>query len=162
MKNALIAIAATVGVIGALLWFGSRSRSSETITPSRPNPLVSQEQSYDFGIISMAAGPVSHDFAIKNTGTTMVTITKVYTSCMCTEALFIANGKTAGPFGMPGHGALASVNQELGVGAEATIRAIFDPAAHGPAGVGPISRAVTIQTDDGHVVQLTFRAVVTP
>lgn len=110
----------------------------------------------------MANGIVRHSFAVKNAGDIPVTVRQVYTSCMCTEAtLLVAGGRRIGPFGMPGHGMPPSINREFAPGEEATIEVAFDPAAHGPAGVGMIERLIYLETDGGPFV-LRITANVTP
>ncbi|KKT83316.1 MAG: hypothetical protein UW81_C0021G0020, partial [Candidatus Giovannonibacteria bacterium GW2011_GWC2_44_9] len=39
---------------------------------------------------------------------------------------------------------------------------VFDPAAHGPAGVGRIERAVYLENSASEALQLKFSATVTP
>lgn len=124
--------------------------------------LSASEKQYDFGSISMKNGLVEHTYAVTNTSAAPVTIKKVYTSCMCTTARITLDGKEYGPFGMPGHAAVPQVNQVLAAGATASIVAIFDPNAHGPAGVGPIQRSVIIEDADAGTLELTFSASVTP
>jgi len=110
----------------------------------------------------MARGTVSHIYKIKNTGTGSVVINKIYTSCMCTQASIKIGSKTMGPFGMPGMGSpVPYIDQELKAGEEIELTAVFDPAAHGPAGVGNISRVITLETSSGKT-QLYFSANVTP
>ena len=83
---------------------------------------------------------------------------------MCTTAILkMSSGKELGPYGMPGHGGFApSISQIVDPGEEITVKAIFDPAAHGPAGVGPIERAVYVENDSGRPVEIQFKAMVTP
>jgi len=86
----------------------------------------------------------------------------VFTSCMCTEAELKVGDRTAGPFGMQGHTA-SSVYLVVKSGETLTVKVIFDPAAHGPSGVGPIERQVAIYTSAGKdPILLDFKAVVTP
>ena len=117
---------------------------------------------FDFGRISMANGQVSHRYTIRNSGSTPLTITKMFTSCMCTTATLTTRSARKGPFGMPGHGWLASVSETLAPGEEAQVDVVFDPAAHGPAGVGPTARSVTVVNDAGLALELRFNAMVTP
>jgi hypothetical protein len=124
--------------------------------------LTASEQNHDFGAISMKNGNVSHDFAVTNNRQQPVTITKVYTSCMCTTAMVTSSDQTDGPFGMPGHGALPKISQELSPGEQATVAVTFDPNAHGPAGVGRISRVVYLETNTGDTLQLGIATIVTP
>lgn len=124
--------------------------------------LAAEEKSFDFGRISMAAGNVSHSFGIKNNGAEPINISKIYTSCMCTTArLETMEGQTPF-FGMPGHGFTPKIKREIKAGEEAVIEVIFDPAAHGPAGVGPISRFVYLESGEGKPFEFSFSAVVTP
>ena len=67
-----------------------------------------------------------------------------------------------GPYGMPGHGFIPKINETLNSGEEALVEVVFEPAAHGPAGVGPIQRAIAIENNAGEPVELLFAAIVTP
>ena len=117
---------------------------------------------YDFGTVSMEKGEVVHEFKVKNTGTEEIKIGKIYTSCMCTVALFIKGDIQKGPFGMAGHGYISPVNELLVPNEEAIIQVVFDPAAHGPAGVGPIKRLVHIESDGSMIGELEISANVIP
>lgn len=124
--------------------------------------LMAEEKSFDFGSISMAAGKVSHSFKIKNSGAEPVNISKIYTSCMCTEARLETSEDQTPFFGMPGHGFTPKINRLINGGDEAIIEVVFDPAAHGPAGVGPISRVVYLESGEETPFEIGFSAVVTP
>ena len=63
---------------------------------------------------------------------------------------------------MPGHGAIPRINQTINPNEEAVVEVVFDPAAHGPAGVGRIGRTVVIENNSGAPVELSFIALVTP
>lgn len=118
---------------------------------------------YDFGTVSMAQGQVTKTFKIKNPTPSAVTIGKLYTSCMCTTAILINSERRVGPFGMEGHGGpIPTINEELTAGGTAEIEVTFDPAAHGPAGVGAITRNILIETTDGKKLVLEIKARVTP
>lgn len=117
---------------------------------------------YDFGTISMAKGGVVHEFIVSNIGAKEIKIGKIYTSCMCTTAQFLKGEIQKGPFGMAGHGYIPPVNESLKPDEEAIIRIIFDPAAHGPAGVGPIKRLVYIESDGSVIGELEISANVIP
>lgn len=144
-------------VVGLVLLSGnsaSQSRNSKTT-------LTAEQTAYDFGSVSMAKGKVSYVFTLKNPSSGPLEISKLYTSCMCTESLLTLSGQTFGPYGMPGHGLIPSLNQTLAPGQQAALEVIFDPAAHGPAGVGPIARTVTVETPQGNLT-LNIKALVTP
>ena len=124
--------------------------------------LVSPEPFFSFGNISMAAGKVSHRFEIRNTGASDITVNKIYTSCMCTVATLITPAGRKGPFGMPGHSAVPAIFETIPPGGNAQVDVVFDPAAHGPAGVGPTDRIVTIRTNESRPLELRFSAMVRP
>lgn len=128
-----------------------------------PTVLAAEVMAQDFGTVSMANGPVSKVFTIKNPTDNTATIQKLYTSCMCTSATLIQNSQRIGPFGMPGHGGpIPTIAQTLNAGESAEVEVTFDPAAHGPAGVGPIQRDVYIETVGGGRLVLQIKAQVTP
>ena len=152
-------------LLGAALFFtSSPSPNSQPASAAiKSSVLKPNEQSYDFGTISMAKGKVSKAFTIKNPTATPITVSKVYTSCMCTQASLVQNQKRTGPFGMPGHGgSIPTINQEIKAGEEAVVEVVFDPAAHGPAGIGPVERSVFVETLDGGKLNLSFKTQVIP
>lgn len=160
----IVGITVFVGLIGLGLMLSSPAATQ----PPKGNTggvssLSAEETFYDFGTISMKNGNVSKTFNIKNSTTKPLTLAKVYTSCMCTTARLKLNGLEFGPFGMPGHGIAAnSINAELKPGEEAQVTAVFDPNAHGPAGVGLIERQIFVETADGGKLTLQIKADVTP
>lgn len=128
----------------------------------QPGTLVAQQQQYDFGKISMAAGKVSHNYSLENTSSQKVTVRKIFTSCMCTVASLLRGERRTGPFGMPGHGTVPTINEDLAPGEKTEVEVVFDPAAHGPAGIGRVQRTVTVETSEGSSLQFSFTAEVTP
>ncbi len=153
----------TVVIIGGLIWLGQPVASQNSSpTNSVESLLKSNENNFDFGTISMAKGNVSHVFTVANTGTEPIVVKKLYTSCMCTTATLTNDGKTVGPFGMPGHASIPSIDVTIAPGATAQVNAVFDPAAHGPAGIGTISRVVVLENSAGKPVEIGFSANVTP
>ncbi|MBI4085898.1 MAG: DUF1573 domain-containing protein [Candidatus Liptonbacteria bacterium] len=165
MNKIIIGIGIAVVVLGGLVWMAQPDSQGNSITPpaSGSGTLVAEEaNNYDFGTISMAAGKVKHTFKIKNTGSEPSTIKKMYTSCMCTTATLTNGGRQFGPYGMPGHGAIPIIDETVNPNGEAAVEVVFDPAAHGPAGVGRIQRSITIENSGGQPVELLFAAVVTP
>lgn len=157
--NGLV-LAVFIGVI--VLLAKENFSQSETGGATSLASLVASEQGYDFGEISMSKGTVEHTFTVVNSDSEPVEIKKIYTSCMCTQATLVYQGQTKGPFGMPGHGPLAPVKESIAPGESAEIIVVFDPAAHGPAGVGLIERAVFLETAQGGKLTLDIKAKVTP
>lgn len=167
-KNLFIsAIVIFIFIVG-LIWLGkpaqNQSNISDAASESGAGQISAGHIDYDFGPVSMAKGKVSHTYKIVNSSSEPATISKIYTSCMCTVASFMApNGQTFGPFGMPGHGGPSGkISTTLQPGEEAQLEAVFDPAAHGPAGVGAIDRTVYVETANGQKLGLNFTATVTP
>jgi hypothetical protein len=112
----------------------------------------------------MKNGKVSKDFVISNSSSGEVLLEKTITSCMCTAAYIVDSlGNTKGPFGMVGHGgSVPPVNETIGAGESRIVRVVFDPNAHGPAGVGKIDRFITLTDSSGKTLQLEIRAAVIP
>lgn len=165
-QNIILGALAAAAVSGIIFfaWQSSDAGTAQAPREWSASALETQETSFNFGTISMAAGKVRHIFPVKNTGTEPLAITKIVTSCMCTKASLKYGERTFGPFGMPGHGAVPSIRQEIMPGETAEIEAEFDPAAHGPAGTGRIRRGITIDTNSQTKpkLELSFDAVVTP
>ena len=165
-KNIIISVLVVVLMLGATILFvrsknDKKSRNQNDSALNAQQPFSVEESSYDFGTISMAAGNASHTFKLKNSGAQKIKINKIYTSCMCTNASLINGNKKFGPYGMPGHSFVPAVNESVEPGAEINIEVVFDPTAHGPAGVGPVDRVVYIETSAG-VSELGIKAVVRP
>ena len=159
---AVIIVAAAIAVFFALIIFAKPTAGNNNQTTS--NSFLSADGvNFDFGTISMAKGEVSKMYKIKNSTDAPITINRISTSCMCTKATLIRGDKKEGPFSMPGHGGYApEINQVMAPGEEAEIETVFDPAAHGPAGVGPANRKVFIDSSDNKRLILGFKANVTP
>lgn len=158
-------VAFVSGVIAIVASRNGTSASSATASTAPSNAsLVAVESSYDFQTIKMQDGNVTHAYPIRNDGPDPITVTSVITSCMCTNARVTAGGRTYGPYGMPGHGGPArKADFVIAAGETATVEAIFDPAAHGPSGVGLAERTITLETTSTvtPTVELDFRAQVT-
>ncbi len=153
-------------VVAVLVWVGNSSgpkKPTAAINEKFSGALTFEKSQYDFGTVSMAKGKVSKEFTLENKSQGDVKIGEVSTSCMCTEAELKVGDRTAGPFGMQGHGLTSSANLVVKSGEKLIVKAIFDPAAHGPAGVGPIERQIAIYTSAGNdPMIIDFKAVVTP
>ena len=155
----------TIVVISGLIWLGQPTADqNDSQASSTESLLKSDETNFDFGTISMANGKVSHEFKISNSSEQSININKIYTSCMCTVANFKFNAKIYGLFGMSGHGggALTTANITLNPGDSGSLDVIYDPNAHGPAGVGAIDRFVYVEDKNGGKLELEIKTVVTP
>ncbi len=168
MKKGLLLLS-LIGVL-AILFFAGESASqgkTEAVVPSQNEASALQaltltDTHFDFGTISMQDGKVMHSFTVTNKSESPISIRKITTSCMCTEALFVQGDARKGPFGMPGHGSVPLVNETVPAQESFTVEVVFDPSAHGPAGVGKIERAVFVEDAKGDVQTITIKALVTP
>lgn len=161
MSKNLLTSLIVVAVLVAGLILVARGRDGKGGPAAASGKLVAEHSSYDFGRISMAAGKVRHTFAVRNQSGEPVNVKQMYTSCMCTTATWKQGQESDGPFGMPGHGLMPQMNRMMPPGQEAAAEVEFDPAAHGPAGVGKIQREIIVETDEG-TVTLSVSAEVEP
>lgn len=172
MESKTISVIAAVLLVfvGLFVWGysgkGGTSASIQGVPVSSDmsqSALIAPETLYDFGTISMKNGNVTKEFKIDNPTNSDVTVSTVLTSCMCTTAFIVLqDGNIKGPFRMPGMGYVPSANEVIKAGENRVIRVVYDPNAHGPAGVGRIDRFVTLTDSSGGVVQLEIKALVTP
>ncbi len=163
MKKTIIIVALVVIAFGALVWWAKSQQQTQTTNVGGPGALVASEKVYNFGTISMKNGDVSKKFIVTNQGNQNIFISSIVTSCMCTTAFIDqANGKAKGPFGMRGMGYVPPANETISPGQSRTIRVVFDPNAHGPAGVGRIIRFITLTEASGKQLRLEIKALVTP
>ncbi|MEX2145367.1 MAG: DUF1573 domain-containing protein [Candidatus Spechtbacterales bacterium] len=164
-KRNLLLVAGIALFIGSLAGLVVISEEEETvILEYSDSVLLATHSSFDFGTINMKDGKVEHSFEVKNNGEEPVIITKAYTSCACTDAyIYDAGGKEYGKFVMPGHLGTSSANVVINPGDTAAVKAVFNPAAHGPAGVGLAQRVVYLETNSTQSprMELSFEAVVT-
>ena len=164
MNKTSIGVIVAVIILGGFIWVARPD--TQNTPPSTTNVdgslIVEGDSNYNFGSISMGAGKVKNVFKIKNTSDEPVVINKIYTSCMCTVATLITGDNQFGPFGMPGHEAVPKISQTVNPDEEVSVEVVFDPAAHGPAGVGKIQRMVIIENSAGQPIELEFTAMVTP
>lgn len=132
-------------------------------TTGAASVLTASEIFYDFGTISMKDGNVTKEFVVINPTDADVSVSTLVTSCMCTSAFIVLpNGSIKGPFGMPGMGYVPPANEVIKSGESRTIRVVYDPNAHGPAGVGEIDRFIILTDASGGTLQLEIKALVTP
>lgn len=89
--------------------------------------------SYDFGDISQAKGVVSVSFEIRNKGQKDLVIERLETSCGCTSASIIYQGKENPVFTMPGHGKdnpTGWTGVAIAPGDKAELKVYYDPDVH--------------------------------
>ncbi|MEI6478860.1 MAG: DUF1573 domain-containing protein [bacterium] len=167
-KSIIITFIIVFTFIGLLLWGyaknGNTVASVQGVTKTgAKSELISDITINDFGTITMRNGDVSKDFTFTNPTNKDITINSVETSCMCTKALLVeTDGSIKGPFGMASMGGNTTTNDIIRAGESRTLRVVYDPNAHGPAGVGQIDRFATITDSSGATLQFEIKALVTP
>ena len=147
-------IAITILILGGGIFLLSSTTSAPAkITTSQNAKATVSEKTFDWGNIPYSGGNVTKTFVIKNTGSDPLQLTGVKTSCTCTKAQIIIDGKTSPYFSM--HSTSGWVG-EVAPNKEAQLNVIFDPAFHGPTGVGPIERLISVGTNDLQNLTLEF------
>lgn len=160
----IIGIVLTILVFGGIFIAGqgNTNQNNPSGQNTKPGQLQAAEQLYDFGTISMSKGKVDHAFKVTNPTDKDIDLKTVNTSCMCTAAYIEGANGEKGPFGMPGMGYVPPANEIIKAGESRDIKVVFDPNAHGPAGVGLIDRFVYLIDANGGKTQLEIKATVTP
>lgn len=146
-------VVVTVLILGIAVFFGTRMGSTPQVTADSQVSVSVDANKYDWGTIDYDKGIVSKNFGIKNTSNTTLKLYNVKTSCMCTTAQLKTPEVTSKKFGM--HESSSDV-VEVKPGETAELVVEFDPAFHGPSGVGPITRTITMSTNDTKNPTLTF------
>lgn len=148
------------GVIGitlllfvGVIYFGTKLGATTEVSADNQVNMQVAESRYDWGTIDINGGVVNKTFSIENTGSSPLKLYDVVTSCMCTTAQLKTPSQTSKQFGM--HEKSTSVF-EVQPGETAELVVEFDPLFHGPSGVGPISRTVTVNTNDANQPALSF------
>lgn len=168
LKTSGITLLACLAFVGLFIWgYANNGNSAASVqgvaTVGAKSVLTTTDTFYDFGTISMKNGDVSKDFTITNPTNADILIRGLETSCMCTAALLVTpDGRILGPFGMAGMGGMTTTNEKIGSKESRTLRVIYNPNAHGPAGVGSIDRFVTLTDASGASLRFEIKAVVTP
>ncbi len=146
-------------ILGTLLVFGGgvyvlKTTLSAPQLGSTQNAKISVDQkTHDWGTIPYSGGNVSKTFLIKNIGADVLRLANIKTSCSCTKAQVVIDGKNSPFFSM--HSNFPWVG-EVDPSKEASLTVIFDPAFHGPSGVGAVERLVAVETNDITSPKLEF------
>jgi len=149
-------------VVGFALWQGGKGEGEVEILGKVVDGVVVSPESYEVGEVRMKDGIVTKIYEVKNTTENSIRLKKIATSCMCTQAKVKVGEKETRMFGMEGHGDKnPSVNLEIPADETAIVTVEFDPAAHGPQGVGPFDRIVWLTfSDPAGIKELKFNGTV--
>lgn len=155
-----IIVATAIVLVGAVILLGNSTPGSSkaVLGKTAGAKIESPETNFDFKDIPYSGGNAIHEFKVKNTGDKELVIANMATSCMCTKVYFQKGDEKSLEFGMKGHSTASDWKGNLASGKEGSIVVVFDPTAHGPEGVGPISRIVSFETNDPDrpYVEFTF------
>lgn len=158
MKDIIIAclalIITTLFIVGIAYGFTLVSKE-QVIAPDATAKAQIGETNFDWGQINYNDGKVNKTFTIKNGGEGILKLYRGTTSCACTTAQIRTKTDNSPLFGM--HIPMQTVF-EVRPGEEAQLEMVFDPAYHGPGGIGPISRTATLLTNDSKLPILVFTA----
>ena len=148
----LTIVSTIIIVVAGSVWLSSSSAPQISASQNAKAYVISPT-SADWGQIPMYKGTVTKEFTLKNTGTDTLKLFNIKTSCHCTKAHMTIDSNDSPDFGMDSYSSWVG---EVAPGKEAKLSVIFDPAYHGPQGVGPISRFVSVETNDKTNPKLTF------
>lgn len=150
----IIIVALTLIILfGGITLVSSSTSSPQVSTSQNAKAETVEATSYDWGNIPINGGNATKIFTIKNTGSEMLKLFNVKTSCHCTVANVTIAGTTSGNFGMSGE---SNWTGEVKPGGEAKLTVIFDPAFHGPQGTGAVIRYVSIETNAKGNEKITY------
>lgn len=151
-KSTLLTLAIVMsGLVGGAYLTFNNSKTTPSI--SENSIAQTDSTSFDWGDIGIDDGDVSHKFEIKNEGQDSLKLFNITTSCMCTNAQLITDNQKSPIFDMHSD---SSYILELQPNESAKLNVTFAPDYHGPEGVGPITRIVTVETNDTNNQELNF------
>lgn len=145
-------VAASLLLLTGTIFLASRIATSAKVEMAEGAKVEVMETAWDWGEIGINDGKVEKEFEVKNIGSEILKLFNVATSCMCTTAQFV-DGEPSPEFGMH---TKSSYVKKIAPGESAKIRVVFDPLFHGPEGIGPITRQVTMMTNDPDESQISF------
>lgn len=145
-----IIVATAIVLVGAVILLGNSTPGSSKAVLGKiaGTKIEALETNFDFKDIPYSGGNAIHEFKVKNTGDQELVIANMASSCMCTKVYLQTKSGNGPEFGMKGHSTASDWKGSLAPGAEGLVVVVFDPTAHGPEGVGPISRLVSFETND--------------
>lgn len=155
-------------ITAAVFWISKISGGTSGTNPNvdrfvnnvQAQGITINRESIDIGKVAYGGGIVSNSYEIKNTTDKMVKLRKIVTSCMCTKARVKFGDKNTKFYAMEMNGDKNPIiDYDFPAGATAQVEFNFDPAAHGPAGIGLIDRVITLYFDTGYI-ELKFNGEV--
>lgn len=152
-KIILTVLAGTLLLVAAGVFLAGKTSTPSGVSRNSRASAVVDSATKDWGEIGINNGKVEAGFPIKNTGSDTLKLYNITTSCMCTLAHLTINGADSPSFRM---GDRSSYVGEVAPGSEAVLKVVFDPAYHGPNGLGPVTRQALVETNDPQNPKLQF------
>lgn len=135
-------------IFGLAIAFAGKGSQKAIVEKTLGAKIEIDHSSKELGNMEYDKGIVIHSFPVKNIGTKDLEIANMVTSCMCTNVYLKDKSGKSAEFGMKGMTSPSDWKGIIKPGEKAEIVAAFDPQYHGPQGVGPISRTVSMETND--------------
>ncbi len=140
---------------------GQEPQSPLSASPAPAAVLTAQPAGFAFGRVPIAGGNVTTRFVVTNVADRPVRLERVYTSCNCTTAsLEFSDGGAGGPFGMPGHELPTEYDRTVQPGESFEVQVYFNPAAHGPRGIGSVTRSIVLAPANDPPLEFVFTVTV--
>lgn len=153
-KQSLIIAGIVVVILLGGAWLMASQNPSSNQSNGTPQ-VVLANTSHDWGNIGINDGNASTTYTITNSGDGPLELSDGRTSCGCTTAELSVPGSRTRTFGMhSGNRFQVSVAP----GESADLKVVFDPLFHGPQGTGPITRQVTLETNDPMQAEIVLSA----
>ena len=148
-----IFVASAVALLLGLAIFSPSPSKFSDIKYTKEAVASVADQTYDWGTADIKEGNLVAEFKITNSGTQELKLFDVKTSCTCTTAQLVSKTAKSPIYSM--HSGISYV-MGLAPNKDALLRVIYDPAFHGPSGVGMIERTVTVRTNDSKNKKMVF------
>lgn len=139
--------------LAGLTFIITKPTGTTTIQPSTQTKFTTGTKTHSWEEIDINSGKVNHSFLIKNKGKDTLKLYNLKTSCACTTAKLIKEGETSPIFGMH---TKSSYTMSLNPGETASLSVTFDPAYHGPSGIGDVTRQIALETKDPSNPEVTY------
>lgn len=141
-------------LMGGGVMFTSKVGNAAKISKNPQSQVFTDHLNYNWNTIAYNGGLAKHEFVIKNTGEADLNLANLKTSCTCTQAYLIIGSKISPRFNMHSK---SNWTGTVRPGDTAKLEVEFDPTFHGPTGVGPIQRIVSVETSDPKLPYLEFK-----
>lgn len=149
-KATIVSLIVFVIIVAGLVVYGIAIEDKDVETSASSSESGDAElsispSSYNFNSVSQKEGVVSTSFTIENTGTSDLVIDDMLSSCGCTSARLVVNGKEGPSFGM--HNNPKNWEETIEPGASAELKVYYDPNVH-PDFRGSATREITLFSND--------------